>query len=70
MSPASADFANTSITSKVGTMKAPCSTMLLAVSSSRMLPCSIDRTPAASAFLTEGEVWQWARTYLPAISAS
>ena len=51
-------------------MKAPISAIRAAVGSSRMLPCSIDLTPASSELLMDGEVWQCVRTYLPVALAS
>ena len=54
----------------VGTRYAPAAAIRFTVASSRMLPCSIDRTPAESALFTASEVWQCAITYVPKARAS
>ena len=55
---------------RVGTSHVPRSSMSSIPSSSRKIPCSIERMPARTAFLIPSAAWAWAITNIPAAVAS
>ena len=69
-SPASAAAITARGACSVGTSQAPFWSISSMASSSRKMPCSMERTPLRSAALMPAAAWAWAITWMPAAVAS